>query len=83
VGLDRAGRVAVAGECKWRSRPLNWDDLEQYLGNLAALSERVRPDVTHVLFSKSGFAGRVEAWAQQGRVRLLTPPEMLRPFGLG
>jgi AAA+ ATPase superfamily predicted ATPase len=83
VGLDRTGRVAIAGECKWRNRPFNWDDLEQYLGNLAALGERVRPDITHVLFSKSGFAGRVETWAQQGRARLLSPSEMLGPFGAG
>jgi AAA+ ATPase superfamily predicted ATPase len=80
VGLDDAGRVAVAGECKWRNRPFNWDDLERYLGHLRAMEDRVRPDVLHLLFSRAGFANRVVQWAAATHARLLTPPDLLAPL---
>jgi len=82
VGLDADRQVAVVGECKWRARGFTWQDLETYLGHVGALSQatRVRPDVVHLLFSKEGFDDRVVAWAAGGRVRLLTPSDLLAPF---
>lgn len=80
VGLDADGRVAVAGECKWHNDPFAWDDLERFLGHLAAMGARVRPDVTHLLFSRSGYVRRVEAWAARSSARLLTPAELLAPW---
>lgn len=80
VGLDADGRLAVAGECKWHTAPFAWDDLERYLAHLAAMGARVRPDVLHLLCSKSGFVRRVEAWAAQTHARLLTPAALLAPW---
>lgn len=80
VGLDESGRIALAGESKWRNSGFDWDDLETYLAHLGELRDRVRPDVTHVLFRKSGFDRRVQAWASERPARLLAPAEMLAPF---
>jgi AAA+ ATPase superfamily predicted ATPase len=80
VGLDSQGRVALAGEAKWRTQGFGWDDLETYLGHVRAMGELVLPDVQHVLFSKTGFAARVEKWAATNQARLLTPAEMLAPL---
>jgi uncharacterized protein len=80
VGLDAAGRVALGGEAKWRNQGFGWDDLETYLEHMRALGDRVRPDVQHVLFSKTGFEPRVRRWAAGTQARLLTPAELLAPF---
>ncbi|MHB0877707.1 MAG: ATP-binding protein [Anaerolineae bacterium] len=78
VGLDQDGQAVVTGEAKWHNRPFSGDDLRQYLEHAHALGARLRPDVTHLLFSKSGFAGTVTQWAAETRARLLTPETMLR-----
>lgn len=80
VGLDAAGRVALAGECKWRNAPFDWAALEAYLAHLRALGDLVRPDVLHVLFSKSGFTDRVLAWAGEHAARTLAPADLLAAF---
>ena len=80
VGLDADGRAAICGECKWQAQPLDWNELERYLGHVQALGPLVRPDVTHLLFSKSGFTERVRQWAGNVGARLLTPAILLEPF---
>jgi hypothetical protein len=47
---------------------------------MRALGDRVRPDVQHVLFSKTGFESRVRDWAAGTQALLLTPTELLAPF---
>ncbi len=81
IGLDAARRVAITGECKWRNQGFGWDDLQTYLGHVQALAQAapVHPDVLHVLFSKQGFAERVQAWADGTRARLLSPADLLAP----
>ncbi|MDQ3700623.1 MAG: hypothetical protein M3442_06850 [Chloroflexota bacterium] len=81
VALDDAGGVAVTGECKWQAQEFGWEALERYLQHTRALGERLRPDVLHLLFSKSGFSDRVSQWAEQTSARLLTPADLLAPFG--
>lgn len=80
VGLDEAGQVALAGECKWQAQPFGWDELERYLNHMQALAGLVRPDVTHLLFSKSGFTEGVTRWAASVDARLLTPAMLLAPL---
>jgi AAA+ ATPase superfamily predicted ATPase len=80
VGLDAAGKVALGGEAKWRNQHFGWHDLETYLTHIRAMGDLVRPDVQHVLFSKSGFDPRVRDWAATTRSHLLTPAELLGPF---
>ena len=80
VGLDASGRVALAGEAKWRNSAFAWDDLETYLDHLRAMGDLVRPDVQHVLFSKKAFATSVQDWARSNNALLLTPRDMLAPF---
>ena len=80
VGLDERGRAVVTGEAKWHNRPFGWDDLERYLAHVAALGDRVHPELLHVLLAKSGFSPRVVEWATGNRARLLTPADMLAPF---
>jgi AAA+ ATPase superfamily predicted ATPase len=82
VGLDTNRQVIVAGECKWRNQGFTWSDLQTYLGHVTALASAhpVRPDVVHVLFSKTGFDDRVQTWAAETRARLVTPADMLTPF---
>ena len=80
VGLDPGGRVALAGEAKWRNSRFGWDDVETYLDHLRAMGDLVRPDVQHLLFSKAGFAPRVLEWAATNHTRTLTPADMLAPF---
>jgi hypothetical protein len=80
VGLDAQGRVALAGEAKWRNTRFGWENLETYLGHLRAMGDLVRPDVQHVLFSKTGFHPRVAEWGIANRTRMLTPADMLAPF---
>ena len=41
----------------------------------------LRPDALHLLFSKAGFDPRVVEWAGGARARLLTPADLLAPFG--
>jgi hypothetical protein len=81
VGLDDSGHVAGFGECKWHNRPFGADELERYLDHTRALGPRVRPDVLHLLFSKSGFDLRVLRWAETAHARLLGPADLLAPFG--
>ncbi len=80
VGLGSDGQVVVTGECKWQTSPFGWDDLERYLGHVHALGRRLRPDATHLLFSKSGFALNVQQWATQKGAQLLTPADLLTPL---
>jgi AAA+ ATPase superfamily predicted ATPase len=82
VGLDGERQVVVSGECKWRNQGFTWADLQTYLGHVGALAAAhpVRPDVQHLLFSKTGFDKRVQAWAANTRARLLTPADILAPF---
>ncbi|MCC6174388.1 MAG: ATP-binding protein [Chloroflexi bacterium] len=79
VGLDAERQVAVTGECKWRNQGFTWADLETYLGHVQALAGAapVRPDLTHLLFSKAGFDARVQTWAANSRARLITPSDLL------
>jgi AAA+ ATPase superfamily predicted ATPase len=79
VGLDDSGRTAIAGECKWQQRRFGWAELERYLGHVGAMPD-VRPDVVHVLCSKSGFDANVTRWAAETRALLLTPAALLSPF---
>lgn len=51
-----------------------------YLDHLRAMGDLVRPDVQHVLFSKTGFDPRARDWAADTRTRLLTPAALLAPF---
>ena len=80
VVVDDDGRAAICGECKWQVQPLDWNELERYLGHVQALGALVRPDVTHLLFSKSGHTERVQRWADQVGARLLTPAKILAPL---
>jgi len=80
VGLDETGRVAIAGECKWTNRRFSWAELETYLGHVQAMGSVVRPDVLHLLFSKSGFTRDVIRWARQVHARVLDPAALLAPF---
>jgi AAA+ ATPase superfamily predicted ATPase len=80
VGLDAEGKVAICGECKWQAQPLDWNELERYLGHVQALGNLVLPDVTHLLFSKGGHTERVRQWASRVGARLLTPDTLLGPF---
>jgi uncharacterized protein len=77
VGLDEVGQAVIAGEAKWHARPFTTEDLRQYLEHARALGGRLRPDVTHLLFSRSGFTESVVQWASETRARLLTPSTML------
>jgi hypothetical protein len=79
VGVDDSGQVAIAGECKWQQRRFRWPELERYLTHLGAMPS-VRPDVVHVLFSKSGFDASLTRWAAETRALLLTPAALLAPF---
>ncbi|MBI3974332.1 MAG: hypothetical protein HY332_23885 [Chloroflexi bacterium] len=80
VGLDESGQAVLTGECKWHMRPFSWEELQRYLDHVRALGARVRPDVLHLLFSRSGFAESVARWAAGNRAMLLTPKELLAPF---
>lgn len=77
VGLDETGQAVVTGEAKWHGRPFSADDLRRYLEHTHALGSRLRPDVTHLLFSRCGFVEPVVEWAAKTRARLLTPETML------
>jgi AAA+ ATPase superfamily predicted ATPase len=81
VGLDAERRVALTGECKWTARPFGGHELDVYLGHVGALGDRVSPDASHVLFSKSGFTEQVGAWSEQHGALLRTPADLLTPFG--
>jgi AAA+ ATPase superfamily predicted ATPase len=83
VGLDEQGRAAALGEAKWHAQPFAWEDLQRYLGHTRALGDVVRPDVWHLLFSKSGFDADVARWAAGNHARLLAPADLLAPFALG
>lgn len=82
VGLDPQREVAILGECKWRSQGFTWRDLQSYLDHVRALGQSitVRPDVQHLLFSKTTFDERVSAWAATVGARLLTPHDLLAPL---
>jgi AAA+ ATPase superfamily predicted ATPase len=82
VGLDAARHVVLTGECKWRNQGFTWSDLQTYLGHVSALgaTHPIRPDALHLLFSKTGFDERVQAWAANTRARLLTPADLLAPL---
>jgi AAA+ ATPase superfamily predicted ATPase len=82
VGLDSARQVSVTGECTWRNQGFTWADLQTYLGHVAALAavHPVRRDALHLLFSKTGFDERVQAWAAGTRARLVAPDDLLGPL---
>jgi hypothetical protein len=81
--LDAERHVAATGECKWRNQGFRWADLQTYLEHVQALARiaPLRPDALHLLFSKEGFDSRVAEWAAGTRARLLTPADLLAPFG--
>lgn len=83
VALDERRQVALVGEAKWTARPFGWEALERFQAHVRALATAVpvRPDVQQVLFCRSGFDARVARWAADTSARLLTPQEMLAPFG--
>jgi hypothetical protein len=82
VGVDREGQVSVVGECKWRNRPVHMDAISTFLDHLAAmrreLGDGVRPDVQHVICSKSGFDQRVADWSRATGAMLITPQDILQ-----
>lgn len=82
VGLDAERRVAIVGECRWRGQGFRWQDLQTYLGHVNALAQTttLRPDVAHLLFSKTGFDERVREWVAGTRARLLEPADLLASF---
>lgn len=75
VGLDGTGRKAVAGECKFRNKPMDpamLDLLRSRSGKLGADERRL------MLFSLGGFTPSLERIAaSDGSVRLVGLDEML------
>jgi hypothetical protein len=82
VELDAGRQAMLTGEGKWCNQGFRWDDLQRYLGHVAALAGAtpMRPDALHVLISKQGFDERTRAWAAGTRARLLTPGDLLTPW---
>jgi len=80
VGLDEDGRANILGEAKWHTQPFDYQELERYVGHVAALGSLPRPDVLHLLFSKAGFTDDVRRWAGMNNARLVTPEIMLADF---
>lgn len=79
VGLNEEGRAIITGECRWRTSPFDWNDLERYLGHVRALGDTVHPHNVHLIFSKSGVTDDVRRWAEQARALVVTPSDMLAP----
>lgn len=88
VGLDDWGGAAICGARTWQAQPFDWNELERYLAHVQAMGPLVRPDATHLLFSKSathllfsktGFTGRVRTWAESRPARLIGPETLLAP----
>lgn len=80
VGLDAQGRAAILGEAKWHTQPVTYQELERYLEHVRAVGPLARPDVYHLIFSRSGFSDDVQRWATVNNARLLTPADMLASF---
>lgn len=70
VGLDKASKKAVLGECKYRNAPIDknvYEDLQEKNGLIA----KEYTVVQYILFSKSGFTEWVVEHCERDRVKLV------------
>jgi len=81
--IDVAGRllsgVPLAGECKWRRRPVGVNVLQRLQKNTAANSYYAGDEASfHIVFSRSGFSGAlVRAAEEDSTVHLVGPKQLV------
>lgn len=76
VALDRKSRSALVGECRWRSRRMGEEVLDDLIARAASLEKLHGYRLHYILFSRSGFTSALEARAKRERVLLVegAPP---------
>ena len=80
VALSDADKAILVGECKWSSRPVGLnilEELKQKSQELTATGHWTR--VSYALFAKSGFTPDLQALAVEQGVRLISANEMVAP----
>lgn len=76
VGVDASRHPLVLGMCKWTRAKVDFDELN-LLGRLAPYAGQTADYLPRVLFSRSGFTGRLESYAKHDdAVILLTPADL-------
>jgi uncharacterized protein len=78
VAVSDSEEALLVGECKWTTRPVGPDLLSDLKAKVRRLDPRgAWPNVTYMLWSKSGFAPTLQEAAQGEGVRLVEPREMV------
>ena len=78
VALNETGDAWLLGECKWSTRPIGinvLDDLKRAARSLLAGREEVR--VTYTLFARAGFTAALQDVAQREGALLIKVDEMI------
>lgn len=76
VALDRKSRAALVGECRWRSRRVGEEVLDELTARAATLQKLHGYRLHYILFSRSGFTTALESRAKREGIRLVegAPP---------
>lgn len=76
VALDRRSRAALVGECRWRSRRVGEEVLDELTARAATLQKLHGYRLHYILFSRSGFTTALESRARREGIRLVegAPP---------
>lgn len=80
VGLDKAAKKAVLGECKYRKEPIDRKVYEELLDKDGLISKEYET-VQYLLFSKSGFREWVKEHSDKDGMRLIDLKELYEGKG--